>query len=331
MDFPERIKQHKAESDSYAILLYKLRNLGIFRNLTNNDYGIDFEIELVEDGKVTGKYIKAQVKSSENLTIRQKDSVPTVNGIKQSTLLYWSELSYKTHVIAYAVDLKTEKIYVSPPLFWQVIKLIDGTKKTKTKTIKFTPHNEEYVDIIPSILTHVYAHSPSLMDEIYSHKMALKNLKRFFNLYTDVFHYDPHMPVNELDIFESFLEVSQVLLYSSGINHNELTEEENQKIYSYSYWEKITEDAGGENVSNHIAKKPLIALMPHLLEYLRKYENRVFSSKYYWKHKSPTYLKLVYDFPIPNVSSHEEIINIGYDGYNNSRNDFGFSYFISKN
>ncbi|MDE2420610.1 MAG: DUF4365 domain-containing protein [Gammaproteobacteria bacterium] len=327
MDFPKRIKQHKAESDSYAILLYKLRNLGIFRNLTSNDYGVDFEIELVEGEKVTGKYVKAQVKSSEDLTIRKKDSVPTVGGIKQSTLNYWAELSYKTHVIAYAVDLETENIYISKPLFWQAIRLLDGSDKTKT--IEFIPHNHEHHSIIPSLFTKIYANSPSLMDEIYSHKMALKNLKQFFDLYADVFHYDYHMPVNELDVLESFLEVCRILLWSQIIEHEGLTEQERKYIYSFAYWKRVTEDAGGEDVSNYIAQKPLKALMPHLLEILRKYETRVFSSKYYWKHKSPTYLRLVYDFPIPKASGHEEISDLGYDQYERSRNDAGFSYFIS--
>jgi len=52
MNLPRRIIQKQNESESYAILLYRLRNLGIFRNLTENDYGIDFEIEVVSDGKL---------------------------------------------------------------------------------------------------------------------------------------------------------------------------------------------------------------------------------------------------------------------------------------
>lgn len=328
MDFPKRIKQHKEESDSYAILLYKLRDLGIFRNLTDNDYGIDFEIELVEDDKVTGKYIKAQVKSSDYLTIRKTDSVPTVGGIKQSTLNYWAELSHKTHVIAYVVDLKTENIYISKPLFWQVIKLIDGSNKTKT--IEFVQHDDKHHAIIPSLFTKLYAHSPSLMDEIYSHRMALKNLKHFFDLYADVFHYDFHMPVDQLDIFETFLEVSKVLLWSSTIAYGDLKEEERRYIYSFSYWKRVTENAGGEDVANYVAQRPLKVLMPHLLDVLRNYEGRVFDSKYYWKHKSLTYLKLVYDFPIPQVSGHDEIINVGYNQYERYRKDGGFEYLISK-
>src|SRR5258708_19558395 len=85
MDMPTRTKQKKAESDSYAIFLYKLRGLGIFRNMTENDYGIDFEIELVAKEAVTGLYFKAQVKSAAPLYIRA-DGVPTVAGVNQTTL-----------------------------------------------------------------------------------------------------------------------------------------------------------------------------------------------------------------------------------------------------
>lgn len=236
-------------------------------------------------------------------------------------------MSYKTHVIAYAVDLKTENIYISEPIFWQAIKLIDDSGSTKT--IEFVRHNEQHHSIIPSLFTKIYAHSPSLMDEIYSHKMALKNLKQFFNLYADVFHYDVHMPVNELDILESLLDVSKVLLWSLNSNYEGLTDEENKYIYSFSYWQKVTEDGGGEDIANYVAQKPLRAIMPKLLEVLRKYESLVFSSKYYWKHKSPTYLKLVYDFPVPKELNHEEIRDLGYGNYEGSRNDGGFSYLMS--
>lgn len=171
---------------------------------------------------------------------------------------------------------------------------------------------------------------PSLMDEIYCHKMALKYLKRFFDLYADVFHYDSHMPVNELDVFETFLEVSKVLLSLEDIDGVDMTEQEKKYIYSFSYWKSITEKSGGEDVMNNIAQKPLKAIMPLLLKVLKKYEKRVFDSKYYWKYKSQTYLKLVYDSPIPEVYKHEEMIDLGYDQYERSRKDGGFAYFLSK-
>lgn len=325
MDLPRRIKQHKAESDSYAILLYKLRDVGIFRNLTDNDYGIDFEIELVKKEKVTGKYLKAQVKSSDTLTIRKSDSVPTVGGIKQSTLNYWAELSYKTHVIAYAVDISTEVVYISKPIFWQAIKLIDGSNKTKS--IEFTKHDDDSKLNKPLWFTILYAESPSLMDQIYSHKMALKYLPKFFSLYNDAFHYDTHMPINEPDVFETFLEVCKILLWSSNFKDKNLTEVEVKGVYSLAFWKKSA-GAMDEDVYNFVAHKPLRTLMPELLKVLRVYEKHVFESKYYWKNKSPAYLKLVYDFPIPNAFTHEEIIEFGDKPYNNYRKDGGFPFFI---
>lgn len=66
MDFPRRIVQQKNESDSFAIILYRLRNIGIFRNMTEHDFGIDFEIEVVNGDRVEGHCVKVQVKSSDN-------------------------------------------------------------------------------------------------------------------------------------------------------------------------------------------------------------------------------------------------------------------------
>jgi hypothetical protein len=82
MDSPKRTAQRKAESTSCAILLSRLRHPGIFRNVTDNDYGVDVEIELVKGESVTGNYFKAQVKAADKVKVRKKDLVPTVGGIK---------------------------------------------------------------------------------------------------------------------------------------------------------------------------------------------------------------------------------------------------------
>lgn len=76
MDLPKTTEQQEAERRSYAILRYKLENrIGIFRNQTDSDYGIDFEIELKHEGRVTGRSIKAQVKSSKELKPRKDGKV----------------------------------------------------------------------------------------------------------------------------------------------------------------------------------------------------------------------------------------------------------------
>lgn len=238
MDLPTRIKQHKAESHSYAILLYKLREIGIFRNVTESDYGIDFEVEIVDGTSVTGRYFKAQVKSSEDLKIRKRDQVPVVGGIKESTLYYWTELSYRTHVILYAVDLKTERIYLSRPVFWQATKLISGDKKTKS--VEFIPFSAEITDdklleALPVVLTKIFALSPSLGDQIYAHKTALRYLKQFLELYVDVHHYDGHVEVNDTNTLKTLLDISRILLWEHDFKKSGLSDEHKKYLFSFDY------------------------------------------------------------------------------------------------
>ena len=94
-----------------------------------DDPSIDFEMEIVNGDRVEGHCIKVQVKSSDKLTVGKRNGHAKVGGIKQSTLCYWAELSYNVPVIAIAVDVKKETIYITEPIFWQAISLIDATEK----------------------------------------------------------------------------------------------------------------------------------------------------------------------------------------------------------
>ena len=80
MSFPERIQQHKNEDKSFAIIKKDLIELGVFRDQTSYDYGIDFEIEIENNGRMEGHCLKVQVKSSDDLNIRN-DGHATVGGI----------------------------------------------------------------------------------------------------------------------------------------------------------------------------------------------------------------------------------------------------------
>ncbi|MBP8073813.1 MAG: DUF4365 domain-containing protein, partial [Bacteroidia bacterium] len=137
------------------------------RNFTENDYGIDFEIELVQDDKVIGHYVKVQVKSKkEKLTL--KDGTPSISGIEQSTLYYWSQLSYKANVHVIAVDLTKEEIYFSEPIFWQAIKLLSNDDSTKTVYLKKANKGSKIVDQ----LMHEFS-QPTIPEILFSHKHAL--------------------------------------------------------------------------------------------------------------------------------------------------------------
>ncbi len=336
MDFPKRIKQHKSQSDSFAILLYKLKDLGIFRNATENDYGIDFEIEIVHNERLIGRYLKAQVKSAEDVYIR-KDGVPTVGGIKQSTLLYWAELSYRSHVIAFAVDLKTEKIYITNSIFWQATCLIDSSDTTKT--IEFRPEinipgfaddvkkKEETENFISSLLVKRIAFDRGITDILYAHKTLLRNIKSLFELYTDTWHYDAWTEVQLEDIFKTVLECSEILIgFDLPEKLDNVDKGDRAHFFSFDYWARKT-DWSYEEVSNQVAKTPLEAIYPQLLEKLQYYSDLVIKGAYYWLNRDITYLKLVYETIIPSVRKHEDIIRVNYDG-NDFKNPESFHLFI---
>lgn len=329
MKLPVRPPQHKAEADSYAILTNKLRELGIFRNVTDNDYGIDFEIELVEDTSVTGKYFKAQVKSSENLRIRKSDNVPTVSGIKQSTLAYWAELSFRTHVILYAVDLKTENIYVSRPIFWQATKLIDGSAKSKTVEFirAFDGKDGEFRSRFPVLLSKIYAHSPTVPDIISSHKTALRNLKQFLGLYVDVFHYDFHCEVHDLNAFKTLLDTCSVLLWQLDRKTLDLGAHDVRYLYSLEYWIRNSGEWATDEVTNLGAQPPVKALVPKLVEKLIELRKIVFLGKYYWSQKDRTYLRLVYETKVPPDINEETLRKWGYDFEQQQHEVIAFSFF----
>ena len=339
MDFPKRIKQHKSQSDSFAILLYKLKDLGIFRNATENDYGIDFEIELVLNERVIGRYLKAQVKSAEDLYIRASDGRPTINGIKQTTLAYWTELSYRTHVIVFAVDLTTEKIYFTKSIFWQATTLLDGSEKTKT--IEFlSPINlleiknntasidlksfEKTENIISTILVQKIAFTNGIVDVIFAHKTILRNIQSIFELYTDTWHYDAWTEVQLLDTFNTVLECGKILI--DDISNVGLDEEDSKNLFSFDYWAKKT-DWSGDEVSNEIAKKPLKAIFPLLLDKLQYYSSLVLNGSYYWIHKDLPYLKLVLKTKIPTERTHEKLVQVNYE-QTEFENDEDFSLFV---
>ena len=99
-EFPKRISQHKNETKALAIFLYHLKDFGIVRDIRENDYGIDLEYEFVTGENVTGRVIKIQLKSVSKINKKN----PKIWNLKQSTLNYWAELSYRINTIVVAVN-----------------------------------------------------------------------------------------------------------------------------------------------------------------------------------------------------------------------------------
>ncbi len=303
MNLPTRTKQKELEAKSLAIVRRELGALGIFRNNTEDDYGVDLDLELVQGTHVTGHTIKIQVKSAEILKLR-KDGTPSVGGIKQSTLCYWCELSFRTSVMAYAVDLTTEKIYVTIDLFWQASAKIDGTESSRS--IEFLPEGSNNI-AFAKYATALQALQPNIAEVVTAHTMALRRLKQFLIVLADAFHYDPGSPLHEPDDFRDLLQVCSVLLWNDG---DSLWSDPNDKKHwkQYDYWKQKSEKDGWDGISYFSAQSILVPLLSALTRLLRAYRKRILTGKFYWSHRNPEYLALVYETTIPDVDNKEGLI-----------------------
>ncbi len=127
-EFPKKVKQHRNEIKALAIFLYHLRDFGIVRDIRESDYGIDLEYEFIAGDQVIGRLIKIQLKSVSRINKKN----PKIGNIKQSTLNYWAEISYRINTIVVAVNTIKEEICFTFPIFWDAISKIDHTRKTKS-------------------------------------------------------------------------------------------------------------------------------------------------------------------------------------------------------
>ena len=307
LPLPARTRQKKSEAASFAILQYKLGDLGIFRGQTENDYGIDVDFELEIDGNVTGKSVKIQVKSSKNLKLRA-DGTPSIGGIKQSTLNYWCQIAFRITVMAYAVDLASEKIYVTGDLFWQATKLLDGGDSTKS--ITFLPEGKNNL-ALATVVTIIHAWKPTIGEVVAAHTTALRRLEAFLELYVDAFHYDPGTPVENMADFYDLIDVCRILMWKDG---DALFEDKQDRSswQSVAYWKAKSEAEGWDGLSCIAAQPILSALLPALVRTLRLLRATVLSGKFFWAHQRPNYLALVYETTLPAAEDRDTLQDWGY-------------------
>lgn len=301
MGLPTRTEQQAAEARSYNILQYKIeQKVGIFRRQTENDFGIDFEIELESRKQVTGRSIKAQVKSSKGLKPR-RDGVVTVGGVKQSTLLYWCSVSQQTNVIAYAVDLESETISVTGNLFWQATQLIDGGEKTKS--IEFLPAGDQ-PDERAVLITLLHFAKPTVPVLVAAHRTALRNLAQALELLADAHHYDAGSTLHEPQHFNDLLEVCKIILWGQ---EDELWPDKRDRAGwdDPAYWDAKAMDEGWGELCYFSIQPVLGTLIPALIKRLRDLRKAVLAGKFYWAHNDPRYLKSVYATALPDDLSIE--------------------------
>lgn len=324
MDYPKRTEQTKHEDSSVAKLKNRYNDLGVIREVNSRDFGIDIEFEVENNGAMEGHFLKVQLKSSDDLYIRN-DGHATVRNIKMTTLNYWAEISRKLPVVGVAVDVVTDDIYVSDLLFWQVTPLIEpceykvsiddnGKEKRKlvTKTIDFGSCHNDIQNM--SKLRH-YAYAPSINEQISALKWLLRKYHDILDLYADADTLDKFYQMNEPELFQSLLDNAKIIL-SSDEKYNHLLD----KFLEYEYYE---DRSHGDEPYNYEVKLGLDKFIKILLDRIAYLKSIILAAGYYWAMTDPKFLKLVFESDITTFENTQDILVFACDNYGQRKASFG--------
>jgi len=294
IEYPKRTIQHQNEYESMAVLLYHLRKKGILRSFREADYGIDLEYEFVHGNAVIGKTIKIQLKSSSNLKIG-KDGIPKVYNIKQRTLNYWAEISYRTNVILVTVDLSKERIYCTPPLFWEIVKKIDTTRRDKYISLI---SDEKITNEITCALIDSFALAPVIHEIILNQKIALQYLEEILQLCYEVTFHDQFLEIDDTTTLKNLLDICSILLWNVNVGSYFKNKKGTGKWNSISFFYENSLDG---TLKYCYLYEPLEILINLLFKKLIQLRNSVLDSFIYWIVHDKDYLGMVYRYDIEKI------------------------------
>jgi hypothetical protein len=109
MQLPKRFDTHVTETASGKIFQEIFPDEWIIREVTERDYGIDYYLEICDNGFVTGKLLSIQLKGSENIRTNASGSSVTYYDVKPSTFNYWNQLPIP--VIFLYIDTTTKNCF----------------------------------------------------------------------------------------------------------------------------------------------------------------------------------------------------------------------------
>lgn len=308
-EFPKRITQHKNETKALAIFLYHLKDFGIVRDIRENDYGIDLEYEFVIGENVIGRVIKIQLKSVSKINKKN----PKIWNLKQSTLNYWAELSYRINTIVVAVNTIREEIYVTFPIFWDAIAQIDNTKKSKS--IKFVK-NEGNCEAA-AILIHHIALIPTINEILLIHKNILGRIEEIIQFCSSSIHSDQFMEFEEFTELKRLLDDSSVLLWRAKIEEQFEDYNKSKGWYTLDFFKNNTKDG---ILKYWDMKDKLNIIVIELFKELIRLRTKVLNSFCYWVEKDRDYLELGYKHNFENFIA-DNIADL-ISNYSSVENDY---------
>ncbi len=308
-EFPKRTTQHKNETKALAIFLYHLKDFGIVRDVRENDYGIDLEYEFIIGEDVTGKLIKIQLKSV--CKINKKN--PKIYNLKQSTLNYWAELSYRINTIVVAVNTIREEIYITFPVFWDVIAQIDNTKKPKS--IQFIKNEGNCK--AAAILIHRITLIPTINEILLTHKNILGRIDEIMQFCSSSIYSDEFMEFEDFTELKRLLDDSRVLLWRANIEEKLVNYDKSKEWYTLDFFRNNTKDG---ILKYWDMKNKLNIIVIELFKELIWLRSKVINSFYYWVNKDRDYIELVYKHNFENFIAYN--IDALIRNYSSIKNDY---------
>lgn len=289
-EFPKRIIHHKNETKALAIFLYHLRDFGIVRDVRENDYGIDLEYEFVAGENVIGRVIKIQLKSVSRINKKN----PKISNLKQSTLNYWAELSYRINTIVVAVNTITEEIYCTFPVFWDAITQIDNSKKAKSIKLAKNEGNPEAA----AILIHHMALVPTINEILLTHKNILGRIDEIMEFCGSAIYRDQFMEFEEFTELKRLLDDSSVLLWRVNMGERFENYNKSKGWYTLEFFRHNTKDG---ILKYWDMKDKLNVIVIELFNELIRIRSKVLNSFCYWVVKDRDYIELTYKHNFKNL------------------------------
>jgi hypothetical protein len=319
-EFPKRITQHKNETKALAIFLYYLKDFGIVRDIRENDYGIDLEYEFVIGENVIGRVIKIQLKSVSKINKKN----PKIWNLKQSTLNYWAELSYRINTIVVAVNTIREEIYFTFPVFWDAIAQIDNTKKPKS--IKFVK-NEGNCEAA-AILIHHMALIPTINEILLTHKNILGRIEEIIQFCSSSIYSDQFMEFEEFTELKRLLDDSSVLLWRAKIEEQFENYDKSKRWYTLDFFKNNTKDG---ILKYWDMKDKLNIIVIELFKELIRLRTKVLNSFCYWVVKDRDYLELAYKYNFKNfIADNIDDLIRNYSSIENDYLEKDYNEFVMK-
>lgn len=291
--FPRRVNQHKNETKALSILLYHLRNFGgIIRDLRGNDYGIDLEYEFVSGENVVGRFLKIQLKGFERISPR----TPKIRNLKQSTLNYWAELSYRVNTIVVGVDVVRERMYFTFPVFWDAIACIDNTDERKSIAFSGIGRSTAQANIddlnqAAAILIHHMALIPTAGELVLRHKIVLSRIDKIMELCSACLYRDQFLEFDEFEELKKLLDDASALLWRLDPGKAFESEGKSYAWHSLDFFRAGTKDG---TLRYWDMRDKLNAIVIPFFKELASLRTKILDGFFYWRVKDRNYLELVY-------------------------------------